>query len=169
MTDELAPLRARVAVLEAREEIRSLRNRFHEYVNTNRWDEIGGLFADNAVLDYATLGQAGGRSAIAEYFGSMPRRIPTGPGELPFVRQFIHGHTVDVDPGGETASGTSSLFATPVYDGRSFLFSGAFADRYVRLEGEWLFASVTLDIWYSVPLEGGWAQPDRNQMTLERP
>lgn len=71
---ELAALGKRVATLEAREEVRTLRNRFHEFVNADRWGEIGDLFAEDAVLDYDNLGTATGRVAIGEFFAAIPLR-----------------------------------------------------------------------------------------------
>lgn len=163
MSDELDALRLRLEVLEAESALHKLRNRFHEYVNTDRWDEIGGLFAPDAELDYSSLGSASGRLAITEFFAAIPRLLPAEAG-TPFVRQFIHGHDVTVD--GDSATGTSFLFATPIYHGQSFVLAGRFADTYTRAGGEWLFASVALEIWYSVPVAEGWAGPDRHRMSL---
>jgi hypothetical protein len=163
---ELAALRRRVDVLESQDRIRRLRNSFHDFVNTDRWAEIGGLFTEDAELDYDYLGRASGRAAVGEFFAAIPRLLPADAG-APFVRQFVHGHSVEVDgAAGDTATGTSHLFATPTYHGTSFLFSGRFADTYARVDGEWLFASVTLDIWYSVPLAEGWATGERHRMSL---
>jgi hypothetical protein len=162
-SDELAELRRRLEVLESESALHKLRNRFHEYVNTDRWDEIGSLFAPDAELDYSYLGSASGRPAITEFFAAIPRLLPADEGR-PFVRQFIHGHDVAVD--GDTATGTSFLFATPIYHGQSFVLAGRFADSYVRVDGSWLFAKVVLEIYYSVPVAEGWAGPDRHRMAL---
>lgn len=162
-SDDLTALRLRLEVLEAESALHTLRHRFHEYVNTDRWDEIGSLFAPDAELDYSYLGSASGRSAITEFFAAIPRLLPADEGK-PFVRQFIHGHDVAVD--GDRATGTSFLFATPIYHGQSFVLAGRFADSYVRVGGAWLFASVVLEIYYSVPVAEGWAGPDRHRMAL---
>lgn len=162
---ELAQLRRRVEDLESREQIQMLRNRFHDHVNTNRWAEIADLFAEDAELDYDYLGQASGRAEIGGFFGGMPARLPVDGGP-PFVRQFVHGHSVTVD--GDTGTGESWLLATPIYDGQSFLFCGRFADTYRRVDGSWLFAAVALEISYSVPLAEGWAGLDRHRMSLGR-
>jgi hypothetical protein len=164
---DLAGLSRRLEVLEAESALHRLRNRFHEFVNTDRWDEIGALFAPDAELDYSYLGSASGRSAITEFFAAIPRLLPAGPGQeagKPFVRQFIHGHDVTVD--GDRATGTSYLFATPIYHGQSFVLAGRFADGYARTDGAWFFASVALEIYYSVPVAEGWAGPDRHRMAL---
>lgn len=160
---EIAALRHRLDALESREQIRGLRNRFHDFVNTDRWDEIGELFAPEAELDYDYLGSASGRAAIGEFFGAIPRLLPAGDG-APFIRQFVHAHDVDVN--GDTATGTSHLFATPIYHGASFLVAARFSDRYGRHDGRWLFDAVTMQVWYSVPLERGWAGADRHHMRL---
>jgi SnoaL-like domain len=155
---EFAELRRRVDTLESREQIQLLRNRFHDYVNTDRWAEIGSLFTDDAELDYDTLGRATGRASITDFFAAVPERLPSGTG--PFIRQFIHAHSVEVD--GSTATGTSHLFATPVFHGVSHVVSARFTDTYARVDGgEWLFASVTMTIWYAVPIAEGWASEDR--------
>jgi hypothetical protein len=160
---ELAALRHRLDVLESESALHRLRARFHDFVNTDRWDEIGGLFAEDAELDYSYLGSATGREAITEFFAAIPRLLPAGAGG-PFIRQFIHGHEVEVD--GDRASGSSHLFATPIYHGQAFLASGRFADTYVRRDGVWRFATVTFDIYYTVPLAEGWAVDDRHRMRL---
>ena len=158
---ELAELRRRVDTLESRESIQLLRNRFHDYVNTDRWGEIGSLFTDDAELDYDTLGRFSGRTAITDFFAAIPERLPSGTG--PFIRQFIHAHSVEVD--GSTATGTSHLFATPAFDGVSHVVSARFSDTYARVGGgEWLFASVTMQVWYAVPIAEGWAGENRNRL-----
>ena len=162
---ELAELRNRVDALESREQIQILRNRFHDHVNANRWAEIADLFTHDAQLDYSYLGQASGRAEIGGFFGDMPARLPVD-GGLPFVRQFVHGHSVTTD--GDTGTGASWLLATPIYDGQSFLFCGRFTDTYRRVDGSWLFAAVVLEISYSVPLAEGWAGADRHRMSLGR-
>jgi hypothetical protein len=161
---EIATLRRRVDELEAIEQIRRLRNRFHDFVNTDRWDEIGSLFAEGAVLDYDYVAQVSGRKAIGEFFTKLPAGI-SAEGETPFVRQFIHGHSVKVT--GDTATGVSHLFATPVYNNTSLVVSGRFEDTYGRVEGEWLFTFVRLRLWYSVPLAEGWASSNRHQMSVD--
>ncbi|MFC5952015.1 nuclear transport factor 2 family protein [Pseudonocardia lutea] len=163
LATELAGLRHRVEVLESQDRIRCLRNRFHDYVNTDRWTEIDELFTDDAELDYSYLGRATGRQAIGGFFGRIPELLPADAG-APFVRQFVHGHSVEVS--GDDAGGTSHLLATPIYHGRSFLFAGRFTDTYRRVQGTWYFSSVTLDIWYSVPLDEGWTGPERHRMSL---
>ncbi|GAA1866595.1 hypothetical protein GCM10009836_53750 [Pseudonocardia ailaonensis] len=160
---ELAELRHRIDALESREAIQILRDRFHDHVNTNRWAEIGDLFTDDAVMDYDYLGSASGRAEIGAFFARIPELLPDGEG-APFVRQFLHAHAVEVD--GDTATGTSHLFATPIYHGQSFVLAGRFADTYQRVDGRWLFASVALEIWYSVPVTEGWAGARRHHMQL---
>lgn len=162
---EIATLRRRIDELEASEQIRRLRNRFHDFVNTDRWDEIGSLFAEDAVLDYDYIAQVSGRRAIGDFFTKIPIDI-SAEGQTPFVRQFIHGHSVEVT--GDTATGVSHLFATPVYNNQSLVVSGRFEDTYGRVDGHWLFTSVRLRLWYSVPLDEGWASSNRHQMTVDK-
>ncbi|MBT0772295.1 nuclear transport factor 2 family protein [Kineosporia sp. J2-2] len=160
----LADLARRLDVLESQEAIRTLRNTYHDYVNTNRWSMVREMFTDDVVVDYSYLGRAVGRQAAGEFFAGVPELRPADD-DMPFIRQFIHAHTVQVD--GDEATGTSHLFATPVYDGQSFVLTARFTDRYRREAGRWLFSAIRLDIWYSVPLAEGWAQPGRrHQMSV---
>jgi hypothetical protein len=162
---ELAALRHRVDVLESREEIQQLRNTFHDCINTGRWSEIGGLWVEDGELDYDYLGHEHGRAAITAFFEQVPVLLPAA-GDTAVVKQFLHAHTVHVD--GETASGTSHLFATPVFQGETYALAGRFTDTYRRVEGVWRFDTVKVDLWYSVPLAEGWASANLHQMIPRR-
>jgi len=81
---------------------------------------------------------------------------------VPFVKQFIHNHIVQVD--GSTGTGLSYLFATSVYNGESYLVAGRFDDEYVKENGRWYFKKVKLTPYYMVPLKEGWAQEERIKM-----
>jgi ketosteroid isomerase-like protein len=161
----LEELLDRVQKLEAVEEIRTLRCRFHRYVNDDEWGRIGELFTEDAYLDYAHLGQVSGRADIHAYFERMPRVLEKDETAVrTLVRQFLHTHEVRVD--GDTATGTSYLEAKTVYHGESFVVCGKFTDSYARRDGEWLFDRIELQMYWMVPLHEGWAQPDRIKMTL---
>ncbi|HZP44847.1 MAG TPA: nuclear transport factor 2 family protein [Candidatus Binataceae bacterium] len=167
----MADLEARVKELEAkvqeltdREAIRNLRYRYHEYVNEGRFKDIPELFTADADLDFAHLGQAHGREAIAKFYGAI-----AGPGpregnrpRITFVKQFIHNHTIELH--GEHGHGVSYLEAKPIYGGEAFLVAARFNDDYVKVNGEWKFKKMALLPYFMVPLKEGWAQEDRIKM-----
>jgi len=149
-------LEARVQELEDREAIHTLRFRYHECVNEKRPEPLAELFASDAEIDFAHLGATTGREKILAFFRK-------GLSELvPFVKQFIHNHIVQVQ--GDGGTGLSYLFATPVYNGESYLVAGRFDDEYVKENGRWYFKKVKLTPYFMVPLKEGWAQEDRIKM-----
>jgi hypothetical protein len=164
-TQQVQRLKQRVSTLEAIEQIRSLRYRYHEYVNENRWHKIGSLFTPHAHIDYAHLGRASGQCAIQKFFADVPRALEQDEGATTtVVRQFVHAHDVQVS--GDRGTGTCFLEATPVYHQRSFIVSGEFSDEYARRDGVWLFERISLELYWMVPLEEGWAGRHNIQMTL---
>jgi ketosteroid isomerase-like protein len=157
-----ADLEQRIKVLEGqvqslrdREAIRELRFRYHSNVNEGRWDEIAPLFTDDAFLDFGYLGKGEGRATIAGFFARATEM-------LPFVKQFIHNHSIVVD--GDRATAVSYLEAKSVSGGRAFFVAARYDDVCVRSEHGWLFERMTLIPYFTVPFEEGWAQEDLLQM-----
>lgn len=149
-------LEVRVQELEDREAIQTLRFRYHECVNEKRPDAMGDLFSSAAEIDFAHLGTAQGRDKIVAFFQK-------GLSELvPFVKQFIHNHIVQVN--GSSGTGLSYLLATPVYKGESYMVAARFDDEYIKENGRWYFKKVKLTPYFMVPLKEGWAQEDRIKM-----
>ena len=68
----LATLEAAVRRLSDIAEIRALRLRYHEYVNTNRPADIPDLFTEDAELDFGYLGRTRGRQKITKFFAALP-------------------------------------------------------------------------------------------------
>ena len=151
----VAELEARVRELLDREAIRELRSRYHELVNTGGWADIPELFSEDAELDFGYLGQARGRARIGRFFAR-------GTELLPFVKQFIHNHVIDLS--GERGTGTSYLEAKSVSGGRAYVVAGRYDDAYVREDGRWRFARMDFEPFFTVPFDEGWAQDDLLQM-----
>lgn len=149
-------LEARIQELEDHAALQTLRFRYHECVNEKRPEALAELFSSDAEIDFAHLGVTKGKDKILSFFRK-------GLSELvPFVKQFIHNHIVQVN--GDTGTGLSYLFATPVYNGESYLVAARFDDEYVKENGRWYFKKVKLTPYYMVPLKEGWAQEDKIKM-----
>src|SRR5271165_7330703 len=99
MAQETMTLEQRLRRLEDIEEIRRLRNRYHVNLNEGRTADCRALFTDDAVVELGYLARCEGIDAIDRGFRAMGQR------ERFFIKQFIHGHDVDVDGG--TATGRS--------------------------------------------------------------
>ena len=149
-------LEARVAALEAKDEIRELRHRYHEAINVGDPGSIVDLFTDDAELDFGYLGRTRGREKINRFFLALPDL-------LTFIKQFIHNHTVALD-GPDRATGVSYLEAKTISEGTAFFVSGRYDDVYVRTDDGWWFSVMNFEPFFSVPFEQGWAVDQPLQM-----
>jgi len=64
--------------------------------------------------------------------------------------------------GADTASGTGMLYACYGVHADSYIVSGKYSEDYVRVDGSWLFKTMDLALYFSVPLAHGWAGPKRH-------
>ena len=149
-------LEDRVAALEAKDEIRALRHRYHQCVNESDVDAIVDLFVADADLDFGYLGRTRGRDKIVRFFAAMPDL-------LPFIKQFIHNHMIELD-GPDRATGISYMEAKTVSDGKAYVVSGRYDDVYVRTGDGWRFTTMNFEPYFSVPFDEGWAVKHRLQM-----
>ena len=155
LEDRVVRLEARVRELEDREELRALRCEYHEYINQSRFDEIPGLFTEDGEMDFGYLGKGKGREELARVFANAPNL-------LQFVKQFIHNHVVSVE--GDRATGVSYLEAKSVSQGKAFVVAGRYDDVCERVDGQWRFARMQFDPYFTVPFDEGWAQEDLLKM-----
>ncbi|MDP6707364.1 MAG: nuclear transport factor 2 family protein [Alphaproteobacteria bacterium] len=159
MADEI---QARLAALESRvqeqadtEAIRRLRNRYHQCINDGLYDEIPLLFTEDASLDFSYIGKTQGRAKITKFFAVTPD-------VLPFIKQFIHNHIIDID--GDGGTGVSYMEARTVNKGIAYVVAGRYDDEYVREADGWKFKTMNFEAYYTVPHDQGWAQEDLLQM-----
>ncbi|MET9592091.1 nuclear transport factor 2 family protein [Streptomyces sp. NPDC006516] len=154
LADLTKALAERVRVLEDVHELNRLRAELPRRLNEGHWDRIAELFSTTAHLDYAHLGQATGRDAIHAYFTGLPGLIQQDkPESQLLVKQFVHGHEVEVL--GDGATGVSFFEERVVFDEESAMVAGKFADTYVREDGRWLFSRVELSLYWVLPHHEG--------------
>jgi ketosteroid isomerase-like protein len=147
------PLRlaARVRRLEDIEEIRTLRLRYHDYLNRSEFERMSGLYTADARLRIDAVAHADGIAAIHDFFVSIPRG-------LTLIKQFIHNHLVEID--GDQARGVAYMDARYAANGESLIVAGRFDERYARTDDGWRIAETLVTLNFSVPLSVGWAGPD---------
>lgn len=146
--DTIAALERRIRLLEDREALRALRDAYHGCINDSRYDEIGGLFTEDAYVRLGYLATYRGRAEIDAGFRGMGER------ERFFIRQYIHSHRVVVD--GDRATGSSYLDARYGRFGVSYLVAGRYDDVYARTPSGWRFQEMTIEFDFTVPAAVGW-------------
>jgi hypothetical protein len=162
MTAEDMALEARIQRLEDIESIRTLKSRYHTYVNDTDFDRIGSLFAADASLKLGYLmpdeHAIVGREKIQAAFSAM--KTSTSQSQL---KQFLHSHIVDLT-GSRTARGTGMLYACYGVRTEAYVVVGKYSEDYVRVDGAWLFQTMDLALYFTVPLALGWAGPKRHYL-----
>ena len=158
ITTRLQHLEERVAILQDVEEIRSLRQRYHEYVNEGRHARISELFAMRGVVDFGELGRRVGRDAIHTLF--VEELINE---DLTFIKQFNHNHAVEVS--GDQATGSSYLEAKNVLSGQATLVAARYDDSYLRTAEGWRFQEMKLTLYFVTPLAQGWGEAAASEET----
>jgi hypothetical protein len=160
MTAERLGLEARIQRLEDIENIRALKSRYHTYVNDTDFDQVGSLFAADASLRLGYLMPDAnaiiGREKIHAAFSGMT--TDTRQSQL---KQFLHNHMVELS-GPDSANGTGMLYACYGVHADAYVVAGKYTEEYVRVDGAWLFKTMNLGLYFTVPLGLGWAGPKRH-------
>jgi ketosteroid isomerase-like protein len=148
----------RLQQLEDIEEIRKLRFRYHKFVNDGPRDRFDELYTDDAIVNIGYLSHYNGREEIRAGFARMPD-------QLAMLKQFIHNHDINVD--GESATGYAYFEAKyATFDEQSLVVAGRYDETYARTSAGWRISRTDVEVYFSVPLEKGWAK-DRHFLTRE--
>lgn len=162
MTIKNLTLEERIQRLEDIESIRTLKSRYHTYVNDTDFDRIGSLFAADASVMLGYFMPEGkavvGRGKIQAAFSGM--KTSTSQSQL---KQFLHSHIVELT-GPDTARGTGMLYACYGVKADSYIVAGKYSEEYVRVDSAWLFKTMNLALYFTVPLARGWAGPKRHYL-----
>ena len=160
MAHSEAGLEQRIKRLEDLEAIRTLKARYHRYVNDTDFERVGDLFAENASVNLGYLMPKGkavvGKEAISAAFGAMKTNTSQSQ-----VKQFLHTHLVEIT-GEDSAAGTGMLFACYGVKEESFVVAGKYIEEYQRVGEEWFFKVMNLALYFTVPLKDGWAGHKRH-------
>lgn len=147
-------LRHRLARLEAIEEIKRLKARYCEYCDRQYDpDGIASLFIENGVWDGEQFGRHVGRDRIKAFFARIS-------GDIVFAAHLVLNPIIEIEDA-DHATGRWRLVmpATVRANGRKEArwLVGAYADRYVRVDGTWLFESLKFHVNFYAPHLGSWA------------
>jgi SnoaL-like protein len=109
-------------------------------------EKLAPLFAEDAVWDGSILGYAEGREGIREFFGAASTLVP-------FAVHQVSNPLIEID--GDTANGQWFLWQPMVFQGQALWLSATYDDKYVRVDGNWMFQHLKLNIRMLTPYEEG--------------
>lgn len=134
-------LEARIARLEARAQIHDLLVRYTLHIDDHEFDALGALFAPTALFGSPGSTHVGREAIVANY-----RRL----GDVyPITLHEARGSLVEFDDD-EHASGRVIGFSEQANDQHTVITSFRYRDKYVRLDGQWLFASREVQTLYAM-------------------
>jgi ketosteroid isomerase-like protein len=121
--------------------IRDLVYRYADAVCRRDEDAWGATWAEDGVWQLSGAPRTEGRAAIVQlWLGAMS--------QFPFVAQIVHSGMLDID--GEQATGRWYLSESIQFaDGNGMQNIGCYQDRYVKRDGQWLFAERHYAVLYN--------------------
>ena len=142
----MATIESRLAIIEAKEEIRELTARYCHAVVDGDADTIVGLFCEDGVFRTHTLAPAG-RDALRDFYsGGVGGRTH---------KPFIQNHVIELED--EThATGRCSVEIRVMQDGEPYTQAGHYLDRYRKEGGRWRFAERHYVRYHNAPWREGW-------------
>jgi hypothetical protein len=144
MTSDLEKTVQRLADIEA---IKQLKARYASACDDDyNPDKLASLFAEDAVWDGSILGYAEGRDGIREYFAAAS-------GLVPFAVHQVSNPLIEIDS--DRATGEWFLWQPMVFRGQALWLSAVYHDRYVRVDGQWLYQHLKLEVRMLTPFEEG--------------
>jgi ketosteroid isomerase-like protein len=153
----LAKIEARLRHLEDKEEIRALRMRYHRCVNERIFREAVDIHTEDAFIDFAGQAKATGHAEIAKLYDYLN-------GNVGIIRQFPANHVIEIH--GDEAIGNAIVDARYSQDGKSIIAAASYDEKYRRTKKGWKISEMIVGIYFSVPVQQGWAGEDIQQIKL---
>lgn len=142
----------RMQRIEDIEALRQLKHRYCAYCDDS-YDaaRLAPLFTEDAVWDGGPMGRFVGRAAIHEFFAGCSKLVP-------FAIHHVTNAILQVD--GDCATGEWLLWEPIVFaqGDQALWMAGRYLDQYRRVDGEWRFAHVKIDLRMLSPYELGFAK-----------
>ena len=142
----MATVEERLAVLEAKDDIRELTARYCFAVADGLAEEIVGLFCDDGIFEMRDRRWSGLAELGQLYAGAAAGTTP---------KPYIQNHVIEVH--GDEASGRCGVEIRMVHKGEAYTVAGHYFDRYRKVDGHWRFAHRNFHTYHWVPLSRGWA------------
>ncbi len=136
----------RLAVLEAKDEIRELTAKYCFAVAEGDAAGIIDLFCTDGVFSMRDREWAGQQGLRALYDGAAAGVTP---------KPYIQNHIIEVN--GDDATGRCGVEIRMVNKGQAITVAGHYFDTYRKVDGRWRFARRDFKIFHWVPLSEGWA------------
>jgi ketosteroid isomerase-like protein len=149
--EDLKKLMDTVRRLSDIEEIRSLRDRYHHFVNEGQFDRFRELYTADASMHFPGPYCWTGIEEILRGLEALSTSIP-------FMKQFGHNHHIVLD--GDAAKSVAYLEAKYARQGESVMVAGRYDDEFTRTEDGWRIKRTTVTLFFSVPFQQGWADTD---------
>lgn len=140
--------------LLAREAIRDLVARYAHCADGGRFDELVALFAEDGVLETPDRQEHRGRAALRAFLGGTQATLAAAT-TVPYIRHNVANLLIEVG-GPDAATGAAYFF---VVTERGPDHWGRYRDRYVCVDGRWLFAHRRVRLDGYAP--GSWAAERR--------
>lgn len=153
-------LEQRLRRMEDLEEIRSLRNMYHFFINEKQVDRLPEIYTDDAVFSMDDSLEWVGVKQIVAGLHEVGERVH-------FLKHFIHGHEIKL--AGDTGTGFAYLDARYAMGERSLVVTARYDDDYVRTAQGWRMQRTRVSLIYALPLGVGWAGKDLNFFSDGRP
>ena len=150
-------IEARLQRLEDLDEIRGLRMRYHRCVNERIFKEAVDIHTEDAFIDFAGQVSARGHKEIAALYDHLNTNVG-------IIRQFPANHIIQLD--GDEASGTAYVDARYSQDGKSIIAAAAYDETYRRTPDGWKISEMIVSIYFSVPVQEGWAGAEIDQIRI---
>ena len=149
----MATLEERVDVLESKEAIRSLKIEYAMACDDGYdQDRIAECYTEDGVFDAGEFGRHEGREAIRTLFDGQEEVFQ-------FAMHNVLGHSVNVEPLADTATGSVFLLQPCTVEGVARWFAATYDEEYRKGDdGKWRFALSKLNILFNTPYESGWVK-----------
>ncbi|MBT6275658.1 MAG: nuclear transport factor 2 family protein, partial [Chromatiales bacterium] len=142
----MSDIEARLATIEAKDEIRELTARYCHAVVDGDSETIVSLFCGDGVFRMRRK-VVSGRSELETFYGG-------GVGGQTH-KPFIQNHVIEMTSETE-ATGRCSVEIRIVQDGQAYTAAGHYLDSYRKENGKWRFADRHFNAYHYVPLSEGW-------------
>lgn len=141
-------LEARIAALEAKDEIRQLTARYCHAVVDGDVEAVVGLFCPDGTFRMRSFSATGTDDLRAMYTDGIGARTH---------KPFIQNHVIDLESRDE-ATGRCSVEIRIFAEGEARTGAGHYLDHYRRHEGRWRFAERFYHAYHLAPWATGWTR-----------
>lgn len=153
-------LSQRIGRLEDLEDIRTLRNMYHYFLNERVIARLPEIYTADAIFEMDNEIKWVGVKEIIAGLNEVFERVK-------FLKQFIHSHQVSLN--GDSATGFSYLDARYALEDKSLRVAARYDENYIRTLEGWRISRTFVSLIYALPLDVGWAADNLNYFSDGRP